>query len=949
MKKAYLDKLAAALQAHSPEETILVSASRVEGRRMLAAVAAQGYILVGVQAETPFSLARQLCAARLSGEGAPRLMDSVEGAELVRACMDKTTGIFSGVNAKTLLATRAVYSTFQEMTLAGHPADLTGHPALEELPKLQELQKLRTEYERKKKQEREEAGKSVLLDRADLFCMALEEAAGEHALQRAHFVVLGDYAPSVVERQLLERLSGPDRMTVVELPCGKDLSAPDVETAGQYLPMNAMAEQLPRVDVLRLLKDGICKDAECPAGLQERKSRFVACRGVETEVRFPLRDILDKKLPLEDCAIIYLSGSYAQPLYEEAARFYMPATLGGGLPMMSSLLYTTLKKVEALPTSDFHAEDVCVLLESGCFVPEWPVSLAERMRRVKVGWWAERYPLVWEYEQEELGKPKNYTTEQWKDLLADWQKFLTALLAVAQPQGDLETQRKDMLTLLEYCYHKMSEAAAWSKAVALTRSITGLEENETLLHRLLSLMETSSYLGGAVEPGKLYMAPLSQAACVDRKHLYIVGFSRYAVQGIRKESPILLDKEREALGGLKTSIQLGREQEFRLLTLLARHEGDVVLTYPDFESEGMLTQEPAPFFREACGDCDENVEKVTYLPEAVRTPMDLMLTADWVLMQPTQGNPGEKSGEAAELQPQKTRREILEELEFSATMLEEALRCPYAFYLKRMMHVRAPQEVERNDEVWLNAMEIGNFCHAVLEDYYRQPAGADWEPFFEAEYLRLKKSVPMPHPRLEREAKEKLHTIVERAVAWTTASGRKVLATEEHFENEPLTFGDWTIHMKGSIDRVDELSDGSIAIVDYKTGNPEKFKSELHRHWQHYLYTAAEEQLHPDRKVTKAGYLLLREDGEMVEKEENDDLREETAARVKWLLDRISAEDYEPECAPGFKVKTKSDTDPNLPPPKPVLLEPTMDGFDVDQCRYHCEFAAICPALKGGI
>ena len=57
MKKAYLDKLAAALQAHSPEETILVSASRVEGRRMLAAVAAQGYILVGVQAETPFSLA----------------------------------------------------------------------------------------------------------------------------------------------------------------------------------------------------------------------------------------------------------------------------------------------------------------------------------------------------------------------------------------------------------------------------------------------------------------------------------------------------------------------------------------------------------------------------------------------------------------------------------------------------------------------------------------------------------------------------------------------------------------------------------------------------------------------------------------------------------------------------------------------------------------------------
>lgn len=924
VKKEYLDKLAAVLQTYAPEETILVSASRAEGRRMLAAVAAQGYILVGVRAETPFSLAKQLCAARLSEEGAPRLIESIEGAEIVRTCVDKTTGIFSGVNAKTLLATRAFYSTFQEMALAGHPVDLAGHPALEQLPKLQELQKLRLDYTEKKRERN-------LLDRADLFCLALEKAGGEHPLQQAHFVVLGDYAPSSVERRLLERLSAPNRMTVVDLPCGKDLSAPDAATAGQYLPMNAMAEQLPRVDVLQALQGG--------------SSRFVACRGVETEVRFPLRDILEKKLPLEDCAVIYLNGSYAQQLYEEAARFYMPATLGGGLSMMSSLLYTTLKKVEGLPQSDFYAEDVCALLESGCFVPEWPVSLAERMRRVKVGWWAERYQRVWTYEEEELGKPKHYTTKQWKDLLEEWKTFLTALLAVAQPQCELETQRKDMLTLLEYCYHKMDEAAAWSQAIALTKSITDLEDGETLLSRLLRLMETSSYLGGAAEPGKLYMAPLSQAACMNRKHLYIVGFSRYAVQGIRKESPILLDKERELLGGLKTSIQLGREQEFRLLTLLARHEGDVVLTYPDFESEGMLAQEPAPFFREAGGG---KAEQVTYLPADVRTPADVMLAADWVSMQPTYGSPGDKNGEAAELQPQKTRRELLEEMEFSATMLEEALRCPYAFYLKRMMRVRAPQEVERNDEVWLNAMETGNFCHAMLENYYNLPAGTDWEPVFEAEYLRLKQTIPMPHPRLEQESKEKLHAIVENAVAWTTASGRKVLATEEHFEKEPLKFCDWTIRMKGSIDRVDELSDGSIAIVDYKTGDPEKFKNEIHRHWQHYLYTVAEEQLHTDRKVSRAGYLLLREDSEMVEKIENDDLREETAARVKWLLDRISAEDYVPECAPGFKAKTKSDDDPNLPPPKPVLLEPAMEGYDLDQCRYVCEFAQICPMLRGG-
>jgi len=134
MKKAYLDKLASALQAFAPEETVLVTSSRSEGRRMLSAVAAQGYILVGVRAETPASLARELCAAALSAEGAPRLIGAIEGAELVRACMDDNTGVFSGVNAKTLLATRAFYSTFQELALAEHtPEELTEQPELRQL------------------------------------------------------------------------------------------------------------------------------------------------------------------------------------------------------------------------------------------------------------------------------------------------------------------------------------------------------------------------------------------------------------------------------------------------------------------------------------------------------------------------------------------------------------------------------------------------------------------------------------------------------------------------------------------------------------------------------------------------------------------------------------------------------------------------------------------------
>ena len=103
-----------------------------------------------------------------------------------------------------------------------------------------------------------------------------------------------------------------------------------------------------------------------------------------------------------------------------------------------------------------------------------------------------------------------------------------------------------------------------------------------------------------------------------------------------------------------------------------------------------------------------------------------------------------------------------------------------------------------------------------------------------------------------------------------------MLSTEEKFGPErdeagtitrdfKITVGQTPIRLTGSIDRVDEHADGSYAIVDYKTSNPERFRGEIasNLHLQHYLYTLAEEALHPERKVDEAGYLLLAaNDGE---------------------------------------------------------------------------------------
>ncbi len=64
-------------------------------------------------------------------------------------------------------------------------------------------------------------------------------------------------------------------------------------------------------------------------------------------------------------------------------------------------------------------------------------------------------------------------------------------------------------------------------------------------------------------------------------------------------------------------------------------------------------------------------------------------------------------------------------------------------------------------------------------------------------------------------------------------------------------------------------------------------------HLQHYLYTLAEEALHPERKVDEAGYLLLAaNDGECyAEEREVRHVEREAAKRTEALIRILSDEE----------------------------------------------------------
>ena len=145
----------------------------------------------------------------------------------------------------------------------------------------------------------------------------------------------------------------------------------------------------------------------------------------------------------------------------------------------------------------------------------------------------------------------------------------------------------------------------------------------------------------------------------------------------------------------------------------------------------------------------------------------------------------------------------------SATAVESYELCPLQFKLEREW--RIPRDVPA-------AMQYGASMHRVLKTYF--DAIRMGRPLSEPELIDLFKAdlaQAVIEDAYQRELYEQqgvqqlrdLYALVQRS------GSPKVLHTEERFE---VRLGDATI--AGRIDRIDDLGEGRVAIVDYKTGKP---------------------------------------------------------------------------------------------------------------------------------
>ncbi|MBX6331324.1 MAG: PD-(D/E)XK nuclease family protein [Gemmatimonadaceae bacterium] len=227
--------------------------------------------------------------------------------------------------------------------------------------------------------------------------------------------------------------------------------------------------------------------------------------------------------------------------------------------------------------------------------------------------------------------------------------------------------------------------------------------------------------------------------------------------------------------------------------------------------------------------------------------------------------------------------------EVSPSALEMLAACPLAWFYRYGLGLRRPDDPEYDPERWLDAAARGALLHEVFETFVRAYRGRQDEIADDAArahilaivddaIARWRATVPPPGEAvLEAEAAELRRAALaflemERAVAERGDRGawahvEYAFGGGEPPGTYPLPDGR-VLNVVGRADRVDALPDGSLRVIDYKTGKAGKYARSAKaapfdggRHLQPALYAAAIAGL-LDAPVTRFEYRFPTERGE---------------------------------------------------------------------------------------
>jgi RecB family exonuclease len=212
---------------------------------------------------------------------------------------------------------------------------------------------------------------------------------------------------------------------------------------------------------------------------------------------------------------------------------------------------------------------------------------------------------------------------------------------------------------------------------------------------------------------------------------------------------------------------------------------------------------------------------------------------------------------------------------YAVSKLERYLECPFKYFAAHVL--KLPEE--RDEQAWMTPLERGLFVHAVFESFF-----GEWQRLGHGgittakvdEAIALFDTIAEQHLAALPEGDRALERTLLLGSAAAAGFGERAFAFEieddiplverllEYQLENTFTFqtetGPRRVTLRSKADRIDLLQDGTLRIVDYKTGRaPEKKRS-----LQLPIYGVCAEQALEGRHgrswtVSRAGYIAFKD------------------------------------------------------------------------------------------
>ena len=497
-----------------------------------------------------------------------------------------------------------------------------------------------------------------------------------------------------------------------------------------------------------------------------------------------------------------------------------------------------------------------------------------------------------------------------------WARVILETLLGVFDERPLHPERgadRQQLELFEAVHAGLVEMAHTDPRV--TPQTTAADALRLLLHRLGTRKVAEIGVDGAIDLLGWLEIPLD-----DRPALIVTGLNDGRIPSVVLGDPLLPNSLRGALGLLDNMRRHARDAYALTVALHCRRETHVILGRRSADGSPLLPS------RLLLAVPREQLPTRVELLFPEHLPDDTELDDQGASSEPPNWLP----------RPANTHRRI-EAL--SVTALSDYLRCPYGFYLRRVLGLRAVEETVHE----LDALAFGNLAHDALSAFGSGPLADSDDADQITGYLdralrRLVRQRFGKHPQPAvlvqvEQLRAKLHAFAEWQAGWRR-EGWRIQQTEVPVEPALGTLIKGEKHqlsLRGRLDRIDvhEVT-REFAVLDYKTTESGPTPEKTHRQrgvWtdlQLPLYRVLARSLGTPDPI-RLGYVVLPKDirgvGVRLADWSETDLRE-AEATAGWVVDQIGEGNFWPPTLPPPRFNAElTELYPSGPAPSQEPLE----------------------------